>query len=73
MRRKAPSGAGAIGRHGLPGYTYRYASRQSASKLRYLGRLFAKEIVLANFPGAPREELLERMVELEVYMNGVLR
>lgn len=94
-------GVGAIGRHGLPGYTYRYApgelwrstydleralitvnsghadfvyaSRQSASKLRYLGRLFAKEIVLANFPGAPREELLERMVELEVYMDGSLR
>lgn len=50
-----------------------YATRQSASKLRYLGRLFAKEIVLANFPGAPRDELLERMVELELYMDSSLR
>ena len=50
-----------------------YAARQSASKLRYLGRLFAKEIVLANFPGAPRDELLERMVELELYMDSSLR
>ncbi|TVQ35896.1 MAG: hypothetical protein EA384_15375 [Spirochaetaceae bacterium] len=93
--------SGAMGRQGLPGYTYRYApgelwrsrydadqslitvnsghadfvyaARQSASKLRYLGRLFAKEIVLANFPGAPRDELLERMVELELYMDSSLR
>lgn len=50
-----------------------YAARQSASKLRYLGRLFAKEIVFANFPGAPRDELLERMVELELYMDSSLR
>jgi hypothetical protein len=95
------AGTGAVGRYGLPGYTYRYApgefwrsrydvdqslitvnsghadfvfaSRQSASKLRYVSRLFAKEIVLANFPGAPREELLERMIELELYMDRSLR
>ncbi|TVR66997.1 MAG: hypothetical protein EA427_15165 [Spirochaetaceae bacterium] len=95
------AGTGAVGRQGMPGYTYRYApgelwrsrydaeqslitvnsghadfvfaARQSASKLRYLGRLFAKEIVLANFPGAPRGELLERMVELELYMDSSLR
>lgn len=95
------TGTGAVGRYGLPGYTYRYApgefwrsqydpdqslitvnsghadfvfaSRQSASKLRYVGRLFAKEIVLANFPGAPPEDLLERMIELELYMDRSLR
>lgn len=95
------AGNGAVGRYGLPGYTYRYApgelwrsqydpeqslitvnsghadfvfaSRQSASKLRYVSRLFAKEIVLANFPGAPRQELLDRMIELELYMDRSLR
>jgi hypothetical protein len=50
-----------------------YAARQNASKLRYVANLFAKEIVLANFPGAPRDQLLERMVELNLYMEGNLR
>ena len=50
-----------------------FASRQAATKLRYVARLFAKEIVLANFPGASREELLERMVELGLYMEQNLR
>ncbi len=50
-----------------------FASRQSATKLRYVSRLFAKEIVLANFPGVPREDLLERMIELELYMDSFLR
>lgn len=50
-----------------------FASRQSATKLRYVARLFAKEIVLANFPGASKEELLERMVELGLYMEQNLR
>ncbi|MFO8064815.1 MAG: ATP-binding protein [Spirochaetia bacterium] len=50
-----------------------FASRRSATKLRYVARLFAKEIVLANFPGASREELLERMVELGLYMEQNLR
>ncbi len=50
-----------------------YAARQNASKLRYVANLFAKEIVLANFPGASREQLLERMVELNLYMESNLR
>ncbi len=50
-----------------------FASRQSTTKLRYVARLFAKEIVLANFPGASKEELLERMVELGLYMEQNLR
>ena len=50
-----------------------YAARQNASKLRYVANLFAKEIVLTNFPGAPRDQLLERMVELNLYMEGNLR
>ena len=50
-----------------------HASRQQRTKLRYVARLYAKEIVLANFPGDSREELLERLVELTLYMDENLR
>lgn len=50
-----------------------YASRVSMNKLRYIARLFSKELVLANFPEATKEELLERMVELTLYMEEHLR
>ena len=50
-----------------------HASRQPRTKLRYVARLYAKEIVLANFPGAARDELLERLVELTLYMDDNLR
>ena len=43
------------------------------TKLRYIMRLFAKELVLANFPEADRDELLERMVELTLYTEENLR
>jgi hypothetical protein len=35
-------------------------------KLRYLVRLYAKELVLRNFVGLPADQLLERMVELSL-------
>ncbi|HUX51368.1 MAG TPA: hypothetical protein VMW73_11255, partial [Spirochaetia bacterium] len=50
-----------------------FASRLESSKLRYIARLYAKEIVLANFPGMASEELLERMVELTLYVEDNLR
>jgi len=50
-----------------------FASRLESTKLRYIARLYAKEIVLANFPGASSEELLERMVELTLYVEDNLR
>ena len=50
-----------------------FASRQGMTKLRYIVRLFAKELVLANFPEAGKEELLERMVELTLYAEENLR
>jgi len=50
-----------------------FASRSDAAKLRYIARLYAKEIVLSNFPGASREELLERIVELTLYMEEHLK
>jgi hypothetical protein len=43
-----------------------YASRGKALKLRYLVRLYAKELVLRNFVGLPSDQLLERMVELSL-------
>jgi hypothetical protein len=43
-----------------------YASRGKSLKLRYLVRLYAKELVLRNFAGLPADQLLERMVELSL-------
>ena len=43
-----------------------YVSRTRALKLRYLIRLYAKELVLKNFVGLPPDQLLERMVELSL-------
>ena len=50
-----------------------FASRSRALKLRYIARLFAKELVFKNFPGAAPEELLERLVELSLYTEEHLR
>lgn len=43
-----------------------FAARNKSLKLRYLVRLYAKEIVLKNFVGLPPDQLLERMVELSL-------
>lgn len=50
-----------------------FASRSKALKLRYICRLFAKELVLRNFPGMRSEELLERMLEITLYTEENLR
>jgi hypothetical protein len=50
-----------------------YASRQAMTKLRYIARLFAKELVLSNFPEVDKGELLERMVELTLYAEENLK
>lgn len=50
-----------------------YASRNKALKLRYICRLFAKELVLKNFPGASANDLLERLIELSLYTEENLR
>ena len=50
-----------------------YASRSKALKLRYISRLFAKELVVKNFPGEPPDQLLERMIELSLYTEENLR
>ncbi|MBU2103157.1 MAG: hypothetical protein ABH865_03485 [Candidatus Omnitrophota bacterium] len=50
-----------------------YASRERTRKLRYICRLFAKELVFLNFPGASSEQLLERLVELSLYVEDNLK
>ena len=43
-----------------------FASRSKALKLRYLVRLYAKELIIRNFAGMPTEQLLDRMIELSL-------
>ncbi len=50
-----------------------YSTRQKSLKLRYVCRLFSKELVLHNFPGYSPEQLLERMIELSLYTEENLR
>lgn len=50
-----------------------YASRSKALKLRYISRLYAKELVLQNFPGESPPQLLERLIELSLYTEENLR
>lgn len=52
---------------------YLYAAQKHTRKLKYICRLFAKELVLANFPGFDSRELLERVIELSLYAEENLR
>ena len=52
---------------------FAFAARSKALKLRYLGRLFVKELIQLNFPGASAAEALERMIELTLYVEENLR
>jgi hypothetical protein len=48
---------------------YVFASKNKALKIRYISRLFAKELIIRNFKGIPPDGLLERMIELTLYME----
>lgn len=50
-----------------------YAARGKMLKVRYICRLFAKELVLKNFIGIPPDQLLERLLELTLYTEENLR
>lgn len=50
-----------------------FASRAKSLQLRYVCRLFAKELLIHNFPGQRPEQLLERMIELSLYTEENLR
>jgi len=52
---------------------YVFVSKKRSTKLKYICRLFAKELVLINFPGFNRDEVLERMIELSLYTEEYLR
>jgi hypothetical protein len=43
-----------------------------ATHRRYIGKLYAKEIVLLNFPGISQNETLERLVEVLVRIEKQL-
>jgi Histidine kinase-, DNA gyrase B-, and HSP90-like ATPase len=50
-----------------------FATRSRALQLRYLVRLYVKELVLKNFAGLPADQLLERMIELSLYAEEKLK
>ena len=50
-----------------------FATRNRALQLRYLVRLYIKELVLKNFAGLPAEQLAERMIELSLYVEDKLK
>ena len=50
-----------------------FATRNRALQLRYLVRLYVKELVLKNFAGLSPDQLLERMVELSLYAEEKLK
>jgi len=50
-----------------------FATRSRALQLRYLMRLYVKELVLKNFAGLPAEQLMERMIELSLYVEEKLK
>ena len=50
-----------------------FATRSRALQLRYLVRLYVKELVLKNFVGAPAEQVAERMIELSLYVEEKLK
>lgn len=50
-----------------------YSGRERMRKLRYISRLFAKELVLHNFVGEPPEQLLEHLLELSMHTEDNLK
>jgi hypothetical protein len=52
---------------------YIFAAKKSARKLKYICKLYAKELVLHNFVGYNSEKLLERIVELSLYTEEHLK
>lgn len=50
-----------------------FATRNRSLQLRYLVRLYVKELVLKNFAGLPAEQVAERMIELSLYVEEKLK
>ncbi|MBN1525205.1 MAG: ATP-binding protein [Spirochaetales bacterium] len=52
---------------------YHFAAKKNTRKLKYITKLYTKELILHNFAGYTKEEILERMVELELYTEENLK
>jgi hypothetical protein len=50
-----------------------FATRSRALQLRYLVRLYVKELVLKNFAGQSAEQVAERMIELSLHVEEKLK
>ena len=50
-----------------------FAARSQPRKIRYILRLFAKELVAKNFPGLSPGDMMERLIELSLYTEEKLR
>jgi hypothetical protein len=50
-----------------------FATKTRALQLRFLVRLYVKELVLRNFVGVSPDQLLERMIELSLYAEEKLK
>ena len=50
-----------------------FATRSRALQLRYLVRLYVKELILQNFVGLAAEQVAERMIELSLYVEEKLK
>jgi hypothetical protein len=50
-----------------------FATRNRVLQLRYLVRLYVKDLVFRNFAGLPADQLLERMIELSLYTEEKLK
>ncbi|HXW54888.1 MAG TPA: ATP-binding protein [Candidatus Cybelea sp.] len=50
-----------------------FATRSRALQLRYLVKLYVKELVLKNFTGQSAEQVAERMIELSLYVEEKLK
>jgi hypothetical protein len=50
-----------------------FATRSRTLQLRYLVRLYVKELVLKNFIGLPAEQVAERIIELSLYVEDKLK
>ncbi|MBN2545369.1 MAG: ATP-binding protein [Spirochaetes bacterium] len=52
---------------------YIFSSKNKIRKLRYICKLYSKELVLKNFIGLSANDILERMVELSIYAEENLK
>jgi hypothetical protein len=50
-----------------------FAMRSRTLQLQYLVRIYVKELVLKNLRGLPAERLMERVIELSLYVEEKLK